>query len=86
MGTEIGLVWSQGMSLFLSIGVPLSVSFHSQIVWHFEGGVLGHLAHYFPLQCGPGHKPHGNGHQPGLLAIYHSVSCHTGTGIKRNFY
>lgn len=37
MGAEIGLAWSQGVSLSVSIWVPLSVSFQSQIVWHFGG-------------------------------------------------
>lgn len=46
----------------------------------------GHPAHYIPPQSGPGHEPHGAGHQPGLLPIHYSLSCQTGTGIKRNYY
>lgn len=46
----------------------------------------GHLAHYFPPQSGPEHKPHGAGRHPGLLPIHYSLSCQAGTGIKRNFY
>lgn len=65
---------------------PLFLSlFTHRLCGILEGGVPGHLSHYFPPQSGPGHKPHGAGHQPGLLPIHYSLSCQAGTGIKRNF-
>ena len=86
MGAETGLVWSQWVSLSVSIWVPfLSLSTH-RLYGILEGGVPGHSAHHIQPQSGPGHEPHGAGHQPGLLPIHYSLSCQTGTGIKRNFY
>lgn len=64
---------------FLSLSSP-------RLCGILEGGVPGHPAHYIPPQSGPGHEPHGAGHQPGLLPIHYSLSCQTGTGIKRNYY
>lgn len=42
----------------------------------------GNLAHHFPPQSGPGHRPHGAGHQPGLLPVYYGFSCWAGTLTK----
>lgn len=33
----------------------------------------GNLAHHFPPQSGPGHRPHGAGHQLGLLPVYYGL-------------
>lgn len=85
VGAEIGFVWSQRMSYVYLFG-PLFLSlFTHRLCGILEGGVPGHLSHYFPPQSGPGHKPHGAGRQPGLLPIHYSLSCQAGTGIKRNF-
>lgn len=85
--------WGQRLAWFDLRGCPclyLSGSFFLSLSTHrlcgiLEGGVPGHLAHYFPPQSGPGHKPHGAGLQTGLLPIHYSLSCQAGTGVKRNY-
>jgi hypothetical protein len=90
----VGREWlsrGQGLAWFVFRGCPylclsgslfLSLSTH-RLCGILEGGVPGHLAHHFPPQSGPGHRPHGAGHQPGLLPIHYSLSCQAGTGTKK---